>query len=382
MKKLSTLLLSAILLMVTGSTAMALTFQGAENLVLDKVIDDDGYFSGGSATLDSDINGDLYIAGGDVDISGNVAEDLVVLGGRVTVTGNVGDDIRVVGGDVIVSGNVGDDLIAFGGNVTIAKNAVVNGTVAAGAGYLKIDGQVKEDVTGGAGMIFLRGTVDGDVTVIIEEKLEVRPEAKINGDLKYSAIVPMDIPDGVVAGDTEFNKFETAEKDLNKVTSFYVIYRAISYLASLLLLLLLVWGAPRGLMRAAEEMKKSPLKTFGIGLLTLIGGFLGAIILMVTVIGLPLGVIILLMLIASFYFAKLFASVWLAAYLINFAKKKKYQRLILFGATAAALLFYYLIGLVPYVGWLISAVLFLIGLGGIVITKKYFWEYLRAKKQI
>lgn len=381
MKKLFSLFLAIMLSSFLAGSAIAANFEVAENLILDAPLLEDSYLAGGNVVIDSDISGDLYVAGGEVKINGNITEDLVVIGGRVTVLGNIGDDLRIIGGDVTIYGNVGDDLIMIGGVADVSKKSTIGGSINVGAGYLTLEGEVKKDLYGGVGMLVLGGIVGGDVIVTVEEKLDLSEHAYIGGDLKYSGLIEMDIPEGVVVGEVTFNQFDT-EEELEKVTSAYFIYRVISYLSLLLLLFVFVMLAPRALIKAGNTTKENVLKTLGMGVLTAIVGFVGSILLMVTVIGIPLGLIIFAFLFVALYISRIFVAAWLASYVVNYAKKKKYLKLHLFFGMAVALLVYYLIAMIPYIGWFISLILFLIGLGSLVMMKKEYYMFLKGKKMV
>lgn len=351
-------------------------FKLGENIVVTEAADDDLYVIAGNANLEADIAGDLYVVGGIVTINGDVHEDVVVVGGRVTITGNILGDLRVVGGQVGMYGNVGDDVLVAGGQVDIGNNSVVGGSLIAGSGILTIDGFVEEDVRGGLGMFILNGTVEGDVIITIEDSMLVSDGAQILGDLRYSALLEADIPATVVAGETSFNRFER-EAVLSNVTYLVFVYKILSYVAALILALLFALFAPKMLVNSAKLTRESILKTFGIGLLGMVVAFIGSIILMVTIVGIPLALIVFSVLLIVIYIAKIFTAVWLSSYLLNF--KRKLSRLKLFGALALMLFVYYLLGFIPYVGWVIHIVLFLIGVGALILVKRDCYLFLKNK---
>ena len=230
-------------------------------------------------------------------------------------------------------------------------------------------------------MMLMNGVVDGDVILTVEERLDISDGARIGGDLKYSALIEMKVPEGVVVGDTSFNKFEE-QQILQEVTSQYYTFKVISFISALVMLFLLAFLAPKMLISGGHNIKKNPFLAFGLGLAMFIGGILVTIVLMATVVGLPLGLIWLALLLIAFYLARFFTAVWLVNYIIDFARRKNYARTILFGMAAAALLVYYLVGYIPYVGWILSVVLFLIGLGGIALTDFEYFKFLKDKKKL
>ena len=374
MKKVISVIFVLFVSIIFGSlTAFAAELSWGENIVYTDEILDDAYIFAGNGNIEGNVNGDLYIAGGSIVVNGNVSEDLVVVGGKVTVMGNIGGDLRIAGGQASVYSTIGDDVIMVGGQLDIGKTAVVNGSVIVGTGILTVDGYVKEDIRGGLGMLLLNGNVDRNVIVSVEDKLSISKTASIGGNLTYSSLLESDIPEGVVKGTVKFNKFEK-EPLLERVTYLFFIQKLVSFLSALVLLLLIVTFMPKSLVQSAEATKQNVFKSFGIGLLTMIAAVIGSILLLITVIGIPLALIILAALVVIFYVAQIFVSVWMAGYLFkikNFGKTK------LFGAAALGLLLYYLIGFIPFVGWAVKIVLFLVGVGAIAMRKMYYWKFLK-----
>ncbi|OGJ43034.1 hypothetical protein A3I58_02070 [Candidatus Peregrinibacteria bacterium RIFCSPLOWO2_02_FULL_39_10] len=376
MKKVISVIFVLFVSIIFGSlTAFAAELSWGENIVYTDEILDDAYIFAGNGNIEGNVNGDLYIAGGSIVVNGNVSEDLVVVGGKVTVMGNIGGDLRIAGGQASVYSTIGDDVIMVGGQLDIGKTAVVNGSVIVGTGILTVDGYVKEDIRGGLGMLLLNGNVDRNVIVSVEDKLSISKTASIGGNLTYSSLLESDIPEGVVKGTVKFNKFEK-EPLLERVTYLFFIQKLVSFLSALVLLLLIVTFMPKSLVQSAEATKENVFKSFGIGLLTMIAAVIGSILLLITVIGIPLALIILSSLVVVFYVAQIFVSVWIAGYLF---KLKNFGKTKLFGAAALGLLLYYLIGFIPFVGWAVKIVLFLVGVGAIVMRKMHYWKFLKDK---
>ncbi len=366
------------LVLLTMPAASAVNFKAAENLTFHENILDDSYIVTGNANIEGDTFGDLYIAGGSVVITGSVHEDLVVGGGRVTILGDVFGDVRVVGGQVAIYGKVGDDVVVAGGQIDIGKSSVVDGTVAVGAGVLTIDGEVMEDVRGGMGLLILNGRVNRDVIVTVEDNLKIDEKAKIVGDLKYSGLIETDVPDGVVGGKIQFNKFER-ESVLQHLTYVFFVHKIFSYFSALVLALIFVLFLQNSLMRSVI-VKSNIAKAFGLGLLSLISIFIGSIILMMTVVGVPLALIVLSIFVILLFTAKIFVAALGASYFLDF--KKKVSKWKLFGVMSLVLLAYYIIGIIPFVGWVANLVLFMIGVGIALEIKMEAFKALRVKKLV
>jgi len=380
MKRFFGSILATLLLTISmGTTVGAISFDFGNAVFVDEVQEDDVYLMGGNVSIESDINGDLYVAGGSVVISGNISEDLVVAGGNVTILGNINGDVRVAGGQITVLSNIGDDLVVAAGKVDIGREAVIGGTLLSGSGWLTVDGEVQEDIRGAMGMLMINGSVRGDVIVTIQDNLDISEQAVIDGNLNYSALLEAGIPEEVIGGKISFNKFE-ADEVLEDVTYASYIYQGVSFVAALIMALILVLLFPKLLVKSANTVREHAFKAFGMGVLTMIVGIVGSIVLLITIVGIPLGLIMFALLLIIVYLGKIFAAAWIASFFVNY--KKKVGRLKLYGGISLALLGYHLLGLIPYIGWLFNVVLFLIGVGSIMLVKTSYYRELQKKNMV
>lgn len=380
MKKLfANLSLLAVLFALSVTTASATDFKMGENVLLEGTTVGDQYLLGGNITVKSDIAGDLYVAGGNVTINGNVANDTVIAGGKVNIMGNVSGDLRVIGGQVAVYGNISEDLVISGGQVDIGKNAVINGDVFAGAGILSIDGSVVKGLHGVLGTLMLNGSVGGDIVINVQDKMEIASSARVGGSFNYTSMIASQIPTGVVSGKVSFNKFQTEEAK-ESLLYLYLAERIWSFAGILILALLMSFLAPNLLKKAPAVTKENILKAFGIGLLTMIGAFIGSLILFTTLVGIPLAMIVLAAACIATYLAKIFVALFLTSYV--FKLNKVASSIKLFGIITIGLVAYYLIGMIPVVGWIINFIMIIIALGTIVTLKMEVYKHLRAKKLV
>ncbi len=347
--------------------SQAASIKIAENILVPDKIMSDAYVIAGNGSIDADVTADLYVAGGTLIINGDVGQDLVVAGGKVTVIGDVAGDIRLFGGEVSVYGKVGEDLLAVGGEVDVGKNALINGDLMITAGVLRLNGAVKGSLKGATDLTIFNGNVGKNVE-LSTDKIDMAPTAKILGNLDYSSKLAAKIPNGVVAGTVKFTKIEHQGNWFKKLFSFA---------SSLIFLLLIVLLAPKTLVTVADEMKNSVLKSFGIGLATIVGTVAAMMFLLMSIVGIPLAIVCLAALLIICLFSKVYAAAWLAKYFFDY---KNYSKAKLFGVISLAMLAYYLIGLIPYLGWAINMVFFLTGVGGIMMMKISFMKMLRSKK--
>lgn len=361
--------------------ASAAVLSAGENLLVNENVLDDAYFVAGSADVKGDIFGDAYIAGGNVVIGGNIQEDLVIAGGKVNIIGNVGGDVRVLGGQVSIFGNVGDDLVVVGGQVDVGKNAVVGGSLISSAGMVTVDGEVKEDLRGVAGTLILNGKINHNVDVIVQNDISVAYSAKVGGNFSYSSLIESQIPKNVVAGKITFNKTVNEEK-FGDAARDIAMSKVLSYVSALIVLALICAFFKNYVVKSSEFAKQNVMKSMGIGLIALISCFMGGLLLVFTMVGVPLGMMAFVVGLIFLYLGKIFAAIWIGGYFGKFEKNKKLNEFTLFLWCALGLLAYFVVGLIPFAGWLANAGASLVGIGMMVYMKVDYFKLLKAKKLI
>ena len=181
---------------------------------------------------------DQVVLSGDVSVPrGTVVGEVVVFSGSATIDGVAQGDVVVLDGPVTIGGQVGGDVIAPHGPIRLLATAQVTGNVMAGGNLIVADGaQVTGEVRRDVGF-----TLSGPVEAL--------------GALLISAAM------------------------------------AISILLVGLLLLLL---APRGVERTAEAARTAPVASAGWGLLLAVGVPIVAVVCAATIVGLPAGLAVLL----------------------------------------------------------------------------------------
>lgn len=192
-----------------------------------ETVDHDLYVFGGTLISNGTINGDIVVAAGTIAINGPVNGDVLAAGGRLTINGAVSGDVRVAGGQVVVGGDVSEDLLVAGGQVTVGgrvgQDLIVSG------GELTLSGSVAGSTIGTVGAYDKSGTVAGNDGI------------RIN-------------PRGAPA--TPSNPVLDAVRQ---------------FIAILVIAALALWLAPRAFAAAEAQVREQPLRSFGWGVVTLIG---------------------------------------------------------------------------------------------------------------
>lgn len=231
-------------------------------------------------------------------------DDAVIFDGVVSMSGDLRGDLVVFNGDVDVSGSVAEDVVVFNGDVTVRSGATIGGDLAS-----------RRDPT-------------------IEEG------AAIAGDIR------------------------SPNKDFFRPVEVFAARVAlwIAATVSLLLLGLLLLGlAPRPMDTVAATWQTSKGSAALWGVILLVGIPLGSVLVMLTVVGIPFGIGTLLAL-ATLYSIGYVAGAWALGRSLVAAPRSRWV------AFLAGFAIVRLLGLIPIVGGIVSALVLVFGLGLLGVT--------------
>ncbi len=382
----------AILAVAISGAALSAEFGTDEiyRLAEGEVVDDDLYVAATEIYIDGIVKGDLIAAGNIIKIgpNGSVEGDLWALAGGIVVHGIVMDDLRAAASGVEISGTVADDVFvgAGGGQADIptgmgsqvvpaglSVTGQIGGDTYVAAGGADISGNIGGDLFGAIGILDISGAVAGDANVQVGE-LTVYDTARFDGVLKYTAPEQHQFPAGV-ARDIQYEAPPESETAGGTFVGaiFGWIFRTIAIAIGVAILgWLLMRFRPGILARPAAAIQSKPVET---GLY----GLLAAVLL----IFIPIASIILVAFTWAFWgvfpgiavFVFLFASsavIWFLSPLLtgHWLGQKIGERLdgdysplllLLMGALLIVVL-----GRIPFLGWLVYLLSFLLALGGLL----------------
>ncbi len=223
--------------------------------------------------------------------SGDEVERVSIPAGDIEVYGTVEDDVETGYGDILVSGPVGGDVSCGIGDVRVS--GPVEGRVQAGMGNVYVNSTVNGGVEVGRGDVYLER--DARVASVSAHGTVVKhPEADVGNSAR---VVTSGL--GVFSGDDEPGKVGFAAWLL--VTAALI---ASSVLAAVVL--------PGPFHSAARSLEVSPGWSLVLGVASLPGVLMLAVLLAISVVGIPL-----LVLLAPAYLALGFFGALVAAYFLG-----------------------------------------------------------------
>ena len=301
----------SVLLFITFFSAKAANFKSDDEVVLDEIQKSDLYVAAGEINISAPVRGDLVASGGDITVEDSVYGDLLVAGGNLEVEAFIGDDIRVAAGEISIRSVVRGDVIVFGGSLEISENALIYGDVICFGGEIRLHGKINGNVKifggevsihneiGGnvevkSGMISFHGKVEGDMTLQAEE-ISLGPDASCKGRLRYwHNGEELDFTG--ICEDAQFDKdlkIGGEEADWSLLGTMFglglIAYWVIYILSSFVILLLLEHFLGRYFESIIPDLKDSFFKSFGYGMMYLIGAPVLTLLAFITIIGIPVG---------------------------------------------------------------------------------------------
>ncbi|MFC4405263.1 bactofilin family protein [Haloarchaeobius iranensis] len=311
---------------------------------------------------------------------GLVAAETASADSYVVEEGETVDGLEVVGATVVVRGTVDGDLSGAAADVTVAETGVVTGDVNVAAANIDIAGRVDGDVSSGGASIALAetavvggefrvgasdvtiaGNVAGNV-VVGADTIRLTETAVIGGDLRYDGDIS-GVEDAAVAGSVVRDEsIGGAGVDVAPwvIDGALAVYGFVTNLLLGAALLLVLPGFSRAV---ADRAVSDPLRSGGVGLLTVVGVPVLLVLLVLTLVGIPFAVAGAVLFGLFGWVALVYGRFALGSWLV--ARAGGDNRWI---SLTVGLLLGTLFGMLPLVGGVVDVVVSLVGLGALVLV--------------
>ncbi|HHL22141.1 MAG TPA: hypothetical protein ENJ52_11530 [Aliiroseovarius sp.] len=335
---------------------------------------DDAYMAGRSVVYAGTDVDDLFASGDRVTLSGDLTGSAYVMARNVAVTGRIGNTLYAGGNNVDLRGSVADDAILMGTGVDVG--GPVGGDLRVGGTRVEITANIGDSALVGAESVYLNATISGDAGFAANE-VEFGPDARVGGILHLygDTLEALDVPESVAPAsrvqrhpDTEWGGFmsgaEGSRKSFGRALSDFI--RSIAVIGVLASVLAAI--APDFLTAIRERALESPIRSAWLGFLTLSAAIGSAVVLGLTGIGIILIPVSVLVTLAIGLLGFLVATYVLGVGMARFAGRGWPESLgdrviaAFIGAGSMALL-----GLLPFLGWVLTLVLALWGAGGLIV---------------
>lgn len=335
---------------------------------------DDDTYAEADARVESErsISHSFFLAGNDVSSKDTVKGIHFLAGNLVEFTGSA-EYGAFAGNSVKINGTIEKDLFAAGSSVELGEDTLIGRDLYAAATTVLIKANLSGNAfIGGSRIVLENVTIDGDLNVEAGE-IVIKGKSSVAGTFKYNDNAHITGLDDLATGDIITYAAPTNEVSFGQSLTSKLVF----LLGRLLVTIVLVAIASKFAKRLLDEFSaKDSWKDLALGLGLLIGIPLASIFIMVTVIGLPLGIVGLVL---YGLFAYLATSVTggVAGNLIA-TKLFKKENLHIFLKYVIGIVLIELMGLIPYIGSLITGIAICFGFGYLV--HKLFRQPKPAKK--
>jgi len=291
-----------------------------------------------------------------------------------------GDKLVLGGSFTLTQGHVLEgSLFILGGTAILEEESVVEGDVVVMGGTLLLKGTVQGDVNVVGGLVTLnhKALIEGDINALGGNLLQdegARIEGKVNKDVTKSLpfILPgrIQIPNWgewmpVQPGDVRIPHFDIS---LNPVwDGMWLLSR--SFLWAVLAVLVVLF-LPKYSERAASVAMSQTLVSGGLGCLTIVVAPLFIVLFAITICGIPISLIGAIGLLIAWAFGIIILGMEVGKRLAHFMKQDWALPVSTgVGAFVLTLVINSIGALIPCVGWLGPAVVGVIGLGAVLLTR-------------
>ncbi len=321
---------------------------------------EDLYLFGGTIRVDAPVTNDVVAAGGNITFNSDVTGSIMAAGGNINLKGSVGNTARVAGGNIVIDGKITRDLVVAGGSITVSKTASVGGDLVVSGENITLEGPVQGKVLVNGGEVRINNTINKDVQANVG-KLTLLPNARINGNLSYSSSDKAIIdPQAVVRGDTKFNKVEREQKNVAGILGLSALYKLVT---DIILSVLFILFLARFIQAIIVRMMREPLKAGAIGFAYLILFPLASLIFLVLIwLGVASFLFYALTLVITTFLSKVFVGWWLLRW---YEARERRQYVLDWRAGVVGPIVLFILLLIPIIGWLAAALLYLVALGAL-----------------
>lgn len=339
---------------------------------------DDLYAAGQTVNIGGTVDGDLFGVGSTVTLSGKTTHDAMLTGGTVSVTGSIVDDLRAAGGTVDISGTVGDNASVVGGTVNIVETGKIARNLAVTGGSVNINGVVGKNLLISGGQVTINGKVNGSVIANNVGQLSIGPTAVIRGNLAYTSSQKASIASGAkILGATTYHPMAHRKHRRAPATLFGLWL--LSLIGAFIVGVIMLAVSPVAVAAIADAARAKPWVALLIGFILVAVVPIALIIIGVTIIGLPLALILFAVYMISLYVARIVAGLAIGRWL--FARTGN-PNASLYGALAVGLLILWVLSAIPILGWAISSIALLLGLGALAGQRYTMMKTLRSEGRI
>lgn len=311
----------------------------------------------GEVKENQEIQGSSILLGNYVENTNKVSGLDMTLGNTIKYEGE-SEYLLSAGNNIEINGTVKNDGFVFGNIVNFNENSIIERDLLVLASNVTISGTIKKDVTIYASTVTINGNIEN---VNIKANEIIIENANIN-NLSYNEDAVIEVKDSQV------NTTNLTEKLQSEVTIQDQIMNFIYNLGGILVIFLALYLLVPKLFKKIESNNANitvlnVFSMFGFGTLSLILIPVIFILLLTITFCIPLAILLLILYVLAIWLSSIFTG-YLLGYVIWTKLMKKENNPLLIGLIGIVVL--NLLGIIPYIGILITVISVMIGIGVIL----------------
>lgn len=311
----------------------------------------------GEVKENQEIQGSSILLGNYVENTNKVSGLDMTLGNTIKYEGE-SEYLLSAGNNIEINGTVKNDGFVFGNIVNFNENSIIERDLLVLASNVTISGTIKKDVTIYASTVTINGNIEN---VNIKANEIIIKNANIN-NLSYNEDAVIEVKDSQV------NTTNLTEKLQSEVTIQDQIMNFIYNLGGILVIFLALYLLAPKLFKKIESNNANitvlnVFSMFGFGTLSLILIPVIFILLLTITFCIPLAILLLILYVLAIWLSSIFTG-YLLGYVIWTKLMKKENNPLLIGLIGIVVL--NLLGIIPYIGILITVISVMIGIGVIL----------------
>ncbi len=312
------------------------------------------------ARIDGDVDGDLIVWSQNVTVNGHIKGDILGAAQELRVNGPVDGNVRAWVQTLTINNSVAKNVLAMTGVTYEDERATIGGTLTVLAGTMEVSGHVTGDLLALVGDLTVNGSLGRDA-LVRGGQFTVGPNAQIAGKTRYIGDHQPDISPSAKLGSPVEITYKKRGPDYSRWDYYW--HQIMLWGASFIFGLVLLFAVP-AFFASAENSANRFGPAIGFGALFLFATPIVAAIVCATIVGLGVGIAALLLYLICLYASQVFIASWLGHKIINAGVGFGPA----IGRLALGLAILRVLRMLPYVGWLVTLVMIMWGLGALVLA--------------
>jgi hypothetical protein len=258
--------------------------------------------------------------------------------------------------------------------VEITPSAVVRGSVVVAGGSVDLAGPVGAAAKIAAGTLTIGNRVGADVEAAVG-RLRIISGADVGGNVSYWSRREASVSEGARIHGKIVRNVPPARGFFRSAVLVWIVFVSINFVCTLILGLLSVRFLPRYDQSVIATLREKPWASLGLGFVAAVVAPVVCVLLLASVLAIPIGLILLAAFFILLYWSRICAIARIGESILTRLRRTPGH----VWAFILGLFVYYILAIIPVVGWLVFLLVVLFGLGAELIARKQF--YTAARRQ-